>query len=391
MLIKIFKIITTIILVGVLFTLMTKRDLYLFVQEKINIIKPSLSQGNTSTRTQQEQPEETLLMQQEEAPLKKDTDTSEIAPPKLPAPPQPTIPKQTTEKKTDGVYVHLEEGVSDTDPTYQPEISPCSSPMGYKIGTFDSRFGISKAQFIQVINQSAQVWGEVANKNLFYYSENGPLTINLIYDKRQATTVTINNLAFEIENSKQYAEGLRTAYEQEKITYIKEGDQLTKDTENFQLRYKAYGEKVTTYNAAGGAQKIEYEAMMSELAQLKEEAKILEGRRASLISLMESINKKVARYNEFVSYINGLIRQTNALGAVKFTEGKFTPYTNTIDIYQYNDSIKLHRVVTHELGHVLGINHTENIYSIMYSFNSATTTTLSKEDIRAFKEVCPLQ
>ena len=391
MLIKIFKIITTMILIGVLFTLMTKRDLYLFVQEKINIIKPSLSQEKTSTRTQQEQPEETLLMQQEEAPLKKDTDIPEIAPPKLPVPPQPTTPKQTTEKKTDGIYVHLEEGVSDTDPTYQPEISPCSSPMGYKIGIFDSRFGISKAQFIQVINQSAQVWGEVANKNLFYYSETGPLTINLIYDKRQASTVTINNLALEIENSKQYAERLRTVYEQEKITYTKEGDQLTKDAENFQLRYKAYSDKVTTYNAAGGAQKIEYEAMMSELAQLKEEAKILEGRRASLFSLMESINKKVARYNEFVSYINSLIKQTNALGATKFTEGKFTPYTNTIDIYQYNDSIKLHRVVTHELGHVLGINHTENMYSIMYSFNSATTTTLSKEDIRAFKEVCPLQ
>ena len=104
---------------------------------------------------------------------------------------------------------------------------------------------------------------------------------------------------------------------------------------------------------------------------------------------MEKINAKVTHYNELVAYTNSLINQSNTLGTKKFTEGRFNPTTNTIDIYQYADPIKLRRVITHELGHVIGINHTSNMSSIMYSVNSGTTTTLSAEDIYAFRNVCP--
>ena len=90
-----------------------------------------------------------------------------------------------------------------------------------------------------------------------------------------------------------------------------------------------------------------------------------------------------------MAYINDLIAKSNAAGGSSFTEGRFTPRTNTIDIYQFNDMNKLRRVLTHELGHVLGINHNENVYSIMFSSNSATTTVLSNEDIEALFEVCP--
>ena len=295
---------------------------------------------------------------------------------------------QVVPTSTAATYEQLSEGTSDTDPTYRPAVSPCVSPVGYKIGTFDSRFGISREQFIKEVSQSASVWSDVINKTLFYYDEHGPLTINLIYDKRQATTIDVNYLVLEIENAKRNAESIREAYEQEKNIYSKDSEQLTKDIDIFQMQNKAYTAKVDTYNASGGAQKIEYDAMMMELAQLKQTAKSLDERKQAMQELALSINKKVVHYNEFVVYTNSLIKQSNALGAKKFTEGRFTPYTNTIDIYQYNDSIKLRRVLTHELGHVLGINHNKNAQSIMYSFNSATTTSLSKEDIHDLQSVC---
>jgi predicted Zn-dependent protease len=263
--------------------------------------------------------------------------------------------------------------------------------MEYTIGSFDTRFGITREQFIQKIDDAGNLWGNVVGKKLFSYSPQGTLTINLVYDERQARTEEVNNLALEIENSKTAAENIRLVYEQEKEMYLSDAEQLTKDNENFQLRYKAYNEKVATYNASGGAQKIEYEAMMSELAGLKKESELLETRRVDLLSLTDSINAKIRRYNEFVAYINTLIKQSNSLGAKKFTEGRFDPNNNTIDIFQYNDTNKLLRVMAHELGHVLGINHNKNVASIMYSMNSATTTELSREDREALQEVCPYQ
>lgn len=285
-------------------------------------------------------------------------------------------------------YEELKGYVSDTDESYRPLVSPCTKPLGFKIGTFDTRFGISKAQFIQEIEQSAKIWEEAVDKKLFYHDDNGALTINLIYDERQATTVDVNLLALDIENAKENAKKLETTSLQEKELYIKDNEQLTSDIENFTLRQKAYSAKVDNYNISGGASKNEYDAMMLELANLKTEAKTLEERRVSIVALSESLNKKIIRYNEFVAYINSLIRKSNQLGAKKFTEGRFVPGTLSVDIYQYNNTVKLRRVVMHELGHVLGINHTKSISSIMYSFNSATTTSLHKEDVAALHVLC---
>ena len=202
-------------------------------------------------------------------------------------------------------------------------------------------------------------------------------------------TENINLLALEIANTKEAANSLRTTYEQEKKIYQGDGDQLAKENDAFKARYKVYSDKVTEYNAKGGAPRDEYEKMMKELENLKQLAKDLEVRRLAILDYMNSINEKVKRYNDLVDYTNTLIKKSNSLGAKKFTEGRFSPSRNTIDIYQYNDSIKLRRVITHELGHVLGINHNENIQSIMYSVNSATTTTLSKDDISSLKKICP--
>lgn len=293
-----------------------------------------------------------------------------------------------TEIKPKRIEQSLRSSTSDTDESYRPSISPCKKPMGYKLGTFDSRFGISKETFKFEIAQAVSLWEDEANIDLFYFDENAALTVNLIYDERQAKTEIINTLSLDIENAKSTATQLKETYEQEKVLYTRDVESLTSDTTRFQERQQAYKEKVAMYNAQGGAQKAEYDAMTNELTQLKEDFASIEARRTALLAYMEVINKKVARYNEIVIYINDLVKQSNTLGAHTFTEGRFRPAYNTIDIFQYDNLTKLRRVIAHEFGHVLGINHTDNFYSIMYSLNSATTTTLSSEDKEELSIVC---
>ena len=287
------------------------------------------------------------------------------------------------------IYVPMNVGSLDTDASYRPSISPCKVAMGYKIGIFDTNFGISKETFINEIQQASALWDKQIGKTLFTYNPNGPLIINLVYDERQARTDEVNNLVLEIENAKANALTIKNAYETEKNIYLGDGEQYTKDTEAFTIRYDAYKAKVAMYNSQGGAPADAYNQLNQELSSLRQDSTNLESRRVNLNSFVESINTKVNRYNELVAYINGLIAKSNAAGGSSFTEGRFTPRTNTIDIYQFNDMNKLRRVLTHELGHVLGINHNENVYSIMFSSNSATTTVLSDEDIKALFEVCP--
>ncbi len=289
-----------------------------------------------------------------------------------------------------GPYEILETHHSDIDyVSYRPSISPCVKPMGYKIGKFDSQFNLSREKFFQITRDAVAVWEEAAGTSLFTNDpDNGTLTLNLIYDERQATTVSLGYLALEIENTKQAAENTRLAYEKEKVSYINESEIFNKGAMEFQQRYSDYNEKVKVYNDKGGATKEEYDVMMLELEALKKEAEVFEAKRVILNGEMESINAKVKRYNELIEYVNGLIRKSNSIGSRTFTEGRFVPSINTIDIFQYSDEIKLRRVLIHEFGHALGIGHVENVQSIMYSFNSGTSTSLSEEDKHALRESC---
>lgn len=385
LLITILKILTSIVIVALVLLLGTKKEITQKISFNKNrpstihiaeILTPELEKKTTSapnnseTKNPQEQPQDLI-------------------------PPTPTVQEDTQKPaiiekvQTPSQYIPMQEGQSDTDESYQPSISPCNIAMGYKIGRFDTNFGISKVKFIDEIDRAAALWGDEYGKRLFFYNENGPLTINLIYDERQARTESVNNLALEIQNAKESAEVLKNTYEQEKAIYIGDGEQLTKESEEFNARYKLYADKVALYNSQGGAPTDIYNEMSKELQTLKQMSQDLSTRRDALIQFMESINLKVKKYNEFVAYINSLIEQSNALGAKKFTEGRFSPRTNTIDIYQYNDLVKLRRVIAHELGHVIGINHTESMYSIMYAVNSDTSLALGNDDKIALTEVCP--
>lgn len=302
------------------------------------------------------------------------------------AKPAAAVPKVTDNKK--GVYEVLETTHSDTDDSYRPVASLCTTPMSYTIGTFDPRFNISKEKFLGIAREAAQMWEDAAGTSLFTYDPQGKLKINLVYDERQATTVNLGYLALEIENSKQSAESIRRGYENEKVSYTNDSEAFNLDAKLFQERYAAYNEKVKNYNDKGGATQPEYDVMMKELEQLKTDSAQFETRREDLLKRMETINANVTKYNELVAYINTLIKKSNSIGSRTFTEGKFTPAINAVDIYQYADEVKLKRVLMHEFGHVIGIGHVKNVMSIMYSFNSGTSTRLSEEDIAALKEIC---
>lgn len=386
MFIRIVKIISSLGLIIVLAILVSEREI-MFTDSHNRVAKESTTSKISLDSVPLEPPTETIGTMSEKTSTVPIASSSKAistvaVPVKLP------LTKITPVFKN-SLYIPMKVGVPDTDLAYRPAISPCTVTMKYKIGTFDLRFGISKEFFIQEVDKAASLWGEKLGKALFEHSPDGTLTINLIYDERQAKTDAGNNLALEIQNSKDAASALKKIADIEKEIYLGDGAQLTKDNDAFKVRYDIYMAKVAMYNSNSGAPQAEYELMTKELEALKQESKLLSSRREQLLAYMETINAKVTHYNELIVYINGLIVRSNELGAKEFTEGKFTPRYNTIDIYQYNDLVKLRRVVAHELGHVIGVHHNENVQSIMYSMNSATTTYLSDDDTQALYKICP--
>jgi predicted Zn-dependent protease len=59
-----------------------------------------------------------------------------------------------------------------------------------------------------------------------------------------------------------------------------------------------------------------------------------------------------------------------------------------INIYEFDSRTALLRVLAHEFGHALGLDHNDNEQSIMHYLNSSTNLKPTKEDLAALREVC---
>lgn len=275
------------------------------------------------------------------------------------------------------------------------ERNPCNQPVTYSIGEVDSRFGISKNEFAQIIKDSIQIWEKPIGKTLFEYSDSGELKINLIYDSRQNATQKLNQLGINITNDQAGYNTLKSRYNSAMADY----NQLNFDFQNklnaYNAEKSAYDQQVNYWNKQGGAPKNEYNKLQQQQTALNNEANTLNQLRTRINSKGDEINALATTLNQLAEKLNLNINTYNGIGTQQgeeFEEGVFTSDASgmTINIYQFDNRTKLIRVIGHELGHALGISHIDNPQAIMHKINSGNNLTLSSEDLQALKNVCRL-
>lgn len=268
---------------------------------------------------------------------------------------------------------------------------PCSVPLLYSIGAFDTRFGISQSEFLGEIALAEQAWEKLLGKELFRYVPDAPFKVNLVFDERQERTLESQKL----EASRGETETTQQTLSQEQSKLVAEYDALLnsykKDLRALERRLEKYNEEVEHWNKRGGAPPEEYEKLEEEAKALEKMEKDLKQKEDSVNTLADKINtfskKQVAVVEKFNSQVKDYANRYG--GGGEFEEGLYTG--TAIDIYQFENRGQLRVVLAHEFGHAFGIGHVENSASIMYHFMQAQATdplTLTAEDRAAATEVC---
>ena len=67
------------------------------------------------------------------------------------------------------------------------------------------------------------------------------------------------------------------------------------------------------------------------------------------------------------------------------------PLAILITIYQYDNEYRLVRVLAHEFGHALGLNHSKSAEAVMYPLIRSDSLALAADDIAALKEHCKIK
>ena len=273
---------------------------------------------------------------------------------------------------------------------------PCSEPIKYSLGTIDEGFKLAPEEFLKNIDQAADIWSGALDKNLFTYDPEAELKISLVYDYRQQSTDELKKLGLNIENTQESYNEIKATYQARKSDYELKKQALDAQITDYEKRQGAYNQKVNYWNANGGAPKKEYDALHKEKAELDAQRGRIATQQDQLNDLIDKLNSLVNALNLLAKTLNLNISEYNTVGTSRgseFEEGVYVedPSGKRIDIFEFENQTQLIRLLAHELGHALGLDHVDDSSAIMYKLNSGSNLSLAAADLTELVQLCRIK
>ena len=266
----------------------------------------------------------------------------------------------------------------------------CHTPLAYDIGTVDNRFHISREDVQKSLTQAEDLWENAEGRNLFAATPGASFKINLIFDDRQQTTAEEATEKAKLDTKEAASIDLKVQYESAVVSYNDAKKKYERDIALYEKHLAEYNAEVAAINGRGGA-------TPEDLATLKKKESALTNERNSVNAqavevkngaegvnrLGEEGNKAVRDYNQSVLVYNKAFAHGR-----EFTQGEYKG--DRINIYQYRDIAELRRVLAHEFGHALSLDHVEDPRAVMYYLmqGKAPDFLLTEADKTEFTRVC---
>ncbi len=270
----------------------------------------------------------------------------------------------------------------------------CEKPIAYTIGTFDRQFNISQKDFLAALSEAEAVWEKPMGKELFIYApEKSELAVNLIYDYRQEVTSTLSGLENAVEKDEATYDTLEARYASLKAEYNGAKSVYDARVEVFDEKNDAYQRQIESWNRGKRTSKSQFDQLEAARTALETEMAELKVIETQLNEMVREINSLVGTLNRLAKSLNLNVETYNTIGASRgesFTGGIYysDEVKRSIDIYEFSNREKLMRVMAHELGHALGLEHVEDPEAIMYYLNEGDAEVLTKTDLAALQALC---
>lgn len=283
-----------------------------------------------------------------------------------------------------------------TEHVAESDLGACDEPLTYRIGEIDTRFGISKKEVMETMQAAVALWADAAGQPVAYHTEEGDITVNFEYDERQKLVDGEMRFRQRIESEQVRMDQLQREYEARRERFEERSEAYQKLAERAKKKLEELNGWVRQKNDSG-------EFTPEDQQRFDEQKKEVERLQNRVLDEQKVLDRMAADINDYADQLNNLIEENNRLidqynqeysGENRFAKATYRNTDNggIITVNQFINKRDLHLVLTHELGHALGIPHGNEPESIMYSRMGGQQVfpilQLSREDQKAIVEKC---
>jgi hypothetical protein len=270
---------------------------------------------------------------------------------------------------------------------------PCVSPVTYEIGEVDPRFGVSPQELAAHLREAESSWEAPVRRDLFELVPGGAdVRINLVYDRRQAALDRLRELGIRAEHTLSSYKALKERYDGLAAQVDPRQAALAARLAAYKAREGEYNLTVAEYNAIGKATPRQVRLLNGYRRSLEREFAGIKREEAAVNAGIETLNALATTLNQQIVQLNINAGQYNREGSElgSYEEGiyRMNGGFRAIDIYKYADAPQLQRLLAHEMGHALGVDHVTDQDALMYPVNRGPGLGLRPSDLAELGRAC---